>query len=67
MARVFTAPNERIAIQMGRIEIPRPQVDAAKITVTQTVTVQVEPRGDHGERRDSVAVQETERPVEPAA
>ena len=67
MARLVTAPNETISIQMGRIEFPRPQVDTAKITVTQTVTVQVEPQGNDEERRDSVAVQETEPPAEPTA
>ena len=50
---------------MGRIEISRPQVDASKITITQTVTVQIEPPGSPEERRESVAVQETEPPTEP--
>ena len=61
MARVVTSPNQRITIE---IEIPPPQTGVSKLTVTHTVTVQIEP-SDNQEGQDSVPVQETEPPVEP--
>ena len=64
MARVVTASDERLSIQMGRIriEILAPRADTPKITIT----IESGNAESQEERSDGVPVQETQLPVEPS-